>query len=279
MSGTLYLVPTPIGNLGDMTYRAVEVLRSVRHIACEDTRRTGILCAHYEITTDRLAYHEHNKEQVGPQLLAALAAGEDIALVSDAGMPAVADPGLELVQAVIAANGIVVPLPGANAGLTALIASGLDTRAFRFVGFLPRTRQKQQEALALLRTEPATLIFYEAPHRLAKTLAAVSEALGDRQAVLARELTKKYETFYRGTLRELTASAAAAEPRGEFVILVAGAEPETTAVEQEDWPALVKKYEAEGLRYAEACREVAKAAGVSRREVYAYCLGTDTEGI
>ncbi len=273
MKGTVYLVPTPIGNLSDITYRAVEVLRNVHVIACEDTRRTGVLCAHYQIHTPLQAYHEHNKEKATPLLISRLISGESVAVVSDAGMPAIADPGSDLVQHWLQAGGEVVPLPGANAGLTALVASGLSTEEFHFIGFLPRTTVKREEALRRQATDTATQIIYEAPHRLKETLCAIVQAWGDRRAVLARELTKKFETFYRGTLLQLIATESVQSPRGEYVVLVEGAiEMVAPSLRQEDWPTAVEIEMERGLAYKEACRRVARRAGVSRRDVYGYCL-------
>ncbi len=219
-TGTLYLVPTPIGNLDDMTMRAVKTLQDVDMIAAEDTRNTAKLLNHFEITTKQISFHEHNTQQRIPELLQYLRDGQSIAQVSDAGMPSISDPGKELVAAAIDADIPVVPLPGANAGITALIASGLAPQPFTFYGFVQRKKSVQAEELAGLAHHPATLIFYEAPHRLAKTLTAMAAAFGgDRRAVLARELTKRYEEFARGTLTELIEQAA--NPRGEYVILVA----------------------------------------------------------
>lgn len=219
-TGTLYLVPTPIGNLDDMTMRAVKTLQDVDLIAAEDTRNTAKLLNHFEIPTKQISFHEHNTQQRIPELLGYLQAGQSIAQVSDAGMPSISDPGKELVAAAIAADIPVVPLPGANAGITALIASGLAPQPFTFYGFVQRKKSVQAEELAGLAHQQATLIFYEAPHRLAKTLTAMAAAFGgERHAVLARELTKRYEEFARGTLTELI--EVAANPRGEYVILVA----------------------------------------------------------
>lgn len=273
MKGTLYLVPTPIGNLADMTYRGVEVLRDADVIACEDTRRTALLCTHYDIHTPLFSYHEHNKEKVAPALIARLEAGETVAVVSDAGMPAIADPGSDLVARWLAQNGEVTALPGANAGLTALIASGLSAQEFHFIGFLPRTAAKRDEVLRRQAQDTATQILYEAPHRLEETLRAVQALWGDRQAVLARELTKKFETYYRGRLGALRADETVQSPRGEYVLLVAGAAPaEDTPLTPDEWPQAVRDEMARGLMYKEACRRVAARAGVSRRDVYGYCL-------
>lgn len=270
--GILYLVPTPIGNMEDMTYRAVRILQEVDVIACEDTRRTGLLCREYNLKAPLFSYHEHNKQVAGEILLGRLCGGENIALVSDAGMPAISDPGADLITAALAVDIPVVPLPGANAGLTALVASGLDTKLFHYIGFLPRTRKKRELFLQETKQLTGTVILYEAPHRLAETLAAIHEVWGDRQAVLARELTKKYESFYRGTITTLMNHEIVVQPRGEYVLLVAGATLKVSVLDQADWPRAVTAEMESGHDYKEACRRVAKQAGVSRRDVYRYCL-------
>ena len=222
-SGTLYLVPTPIGNLDDMTFRAVKVLTGADLIAAEDTRHTQQLLNHFDIHTPEISFHEHNTEQRIPELIGKLKAGLTIAQCSDAGMPSISDPGKELVAAAVKEGIPVVPLPGANAGLTALIASGLVPQPFYFYGFLERKHQQQVQELEQLRNRSETMIFYEAPHRLKKTLKVMAEVFGDdRQAVLARELTKRYEEFSRGSLAELTAFYDEHQPRGEYVVLIAG---------------------------------------------------------
>ncbi|KRM54265.1 16S rRNA (cytidine(1402)-2'-O)-methyltransferase [Lacticaseibacillus sharpeae] len=269
-TGTLYLVPTPIGNLDDMTMRAVKTLQDVDMIAAEDTRNTAKLLNHFEITTKQISFHEHNTQQRIPELLQYLRDGQSIAQVSDAGMPSISDPGKELVAAAIDADIPVVPLPGANAGITALIASGLAPQPFTFYGFVQRKKSVQAEELAGLAHHPATLIFYEAPHRLAKTLTAMAAAFGgDRRAVLARELTKRYEEFARGTLTELIEQAA--NPRGEYVILVApgpaaapaeAAGPELPVVEA------VQTLIDAGQKPNAAIKQVAKERGLERQAVY-----------
>ncbi|WP_367342546.1 16S rRNA (cytidine(1402)-2'-O)-methyltransferase [Limosilactobacillus sp.] len=222
-TGTLYLVPTPIGNLDDMTMRAINVLKDVDVIAAEDTRHTQMLLNHFGIQTHALSFHEHNTEARLPELLKRLREGQNIAQCSDAGMPSISDPGKELVAACAQEGIAVVPLPGPNAGLTALIASGLSPQPFTFYGFLDRKPQQQAAELAPLVNRPETLIFYEAPHRLKRTLKSMVAAFGaDRRAVLARELTKRYEEFLRGTLADLYDWASNAKVRGEFVVLVSG---------------------------------------------------------
>ncbi len=224
--GILYLVPTPIGNLEDMTYRAVRIMKEANFIAAEDTRNTKKLCSHFEMTTPLISYHEHNKEASGHKIVEKLKEGMKIALVSDAGMPAISDPGYELVAAALEENITVVPLPGANAALTALIASGITTQPFYFYGFLDRQKKVKRKQLSELSNMESTLIFYEAPHRLKETLLIMEEQLGNRQVVLCRELTKKYEEFIRGSLSEAVHWAKTEEIRGEFCVIVEGGLPE-----------------------------------------------------
>ena len=270
---TLYLCATPIGNLEDMTYRAVRVLGSVELIAAEDTRHTRQLLTHFDIHTRLTSYHEHNKYEKGPELIAWMQEGHDLACVSDAGLPGICDPGSHLAALAIEAGLAVTPLPGANAGLSALICSGLDTTRFSFVGFLPKTVKKAKIVLEEVRGRTDTLIFYEAPHHLRHTLAALASALGGtRRAALGRELTKKFEEFRRGTLAELATYYETHEPRGEYVIVVAGSDGASEAAEADDVPqepeALYEHYLAAGLVKKEAMRAAAKDLGLSRRAVY-----------
>lgn len=282
--GTLYLTATPIGNLEDMTFRAVRVLGEVDVIAAEDTRHTRGLLTHYDIHTPLVSYHEHNKEIAGPPLIDRLLAGESVACVSDAGLPGIADPGADLARRAIAAGIPVTVLPGANAALTGLIASGLDTVRFSFAGFLPRTKEKRRELLAELAGHWETLIFYEAPHRLADTLKELAAVLGDsRPAVLCRELTKKYEEYRRGQLKELLAELSDNEQRGEFVIIVGGRDTASNdQTEETDGDRLtvndpnairaaVAKLTEQGVPEKEAMRQLARQTGLSRREVYRMC--------
>ena len=270
--GTLYLCATPIGNLEDMTYRAVRMLGEVELIAAEDTRHTRQLLTHFDIHTKLTSYHEHNKFEKGPELIDYISEGHDLICVSDAGLPGICDPGSHLAQLAIEAGIRVSPLPGANAGLSALICSGLDTTAFTFIGFLPKTGKKQQEVLEGVRGHKETLIFYEAPHHLKGTLKVMGKVLGEnRQAALGRELTKKFEEFRRGTLAELLAYYEENEPRGEYVIIVEGAGEGTAAEAQEEVlsPAeLCNRLMSEGLPKKEAMRETAKRLSLSRRDVY-----------
>lgn len=276
--GTLYLCATPIGNLEDMTYRAVRILGEVELIAAEDTRHTRQLLTHFAIHTKLTSYHEHNKFTKGPELIEYLCSGKDLVCVSDAGLPGICDPGSHLAELAIAQGIRVSPLPGANAGLSALICSGLDTTLFTFVGFLPRTAKKQQEKLSQVQDYAGTLIFYEAPHHLKGTLRAIYSVLGDRKAVLGRELTKKFEEFRRGTLSELLSYYESETPRGEFVILVAGTSENETKAEpiiNASPVELCQKFIAEGMDKKEAMRKTAKTLGISRREVYKSLLAED----
>lgn len=269
--GTLYLVPTPIGNLGDMTMRALEVLKTVDLIAAEDTRHTQQLLNHFGIKQKLVSLHEHNHEQRVPQLLADLKAGKQIAQCSDAGMPSISDPGKELVAAATKAGIPVVALPGPNAALTALIASGLVPQPFTFYGFLERKHQQQVTALTALRDRPETLIFYEAPHRLKKTLQTMAEVFGpQRRVVLARELTKRYEEYLRGNLGEAVAWAESEPVRGEFVVLVAGNDhPTPTAAADTSSPTeAIDAAIATGLSPNAAIKQVAKQRGLNRQALY-----------
>ena len=270
--GTLYLIPTPIGNLEDMTYRAVRTLQEVDVVAAEDTRHTGVLLQHFNIPKPMISYHEHNKVEKGAELIQHLLDGQSIGLVSDAGMPAISDPGEDLVTEAIEAGIPIVPLPGANAGLTALIASGQNTKEFHFIGFLPKRKQNIKEVLSRIATYEGTLIFYEAPHRIEETIQSLLEGLGNRPITVGRELTKKFETFTRTTLLELRNDFNQIVEKGEFVLLVGGSETVTgeTVVEEvvlsplEAALALIEV----GVPKKEAARQIAKERGLSRRDVY-----------
>lgn len=221
-NGALYIVPTPIGNLDDITFRAIDTLKSADLIAAEDTRRTLQLCRHFGIETPVVSYHEHNKKSSGLKLLAAMQQGKAVALVTDAGTPGISDPGEDLVKAATEHDIRVIPLPGANAALTALVASGLSTEHFLFMGFLPRKQSDKQAALEAVKALPYTLIFYESPHRVIDTLASMETVLGDRRIALARELTKRFETFLRGTIGEIRAFLEGEDIKGECCIVVEG---------------------------------------------------------
>lgn len=267
MPGTLYLVATPIGNLADITHRALQVLRDVDLIACEDTRHTHKLLAHYGITTKTISYHEYNEQQRAAQLVEQVKQGANIAVVSDAGTPAVSDPGFRLVRAAIENDVPVVPVPGPSALIAALIAAGLPTDEFFFAGFLPARTNARRARLSELQTVPGTLIFYEAPHRLAATLRDAYETLGEREAVVARELTKVHEEIRRGRLSELSNHYESEEPRGEIVVLIdrnviSAAQPQLGVA------ALVDQFEQAGLDQRAALKKAARELGLSRAEAY-----------
>ncbi len=219
----LYLVATPIGNLGDISLRALEVLRAVDYVASEDTRKTGLLLKHFDLKKPQIAFHEHNEERAGARIMTLLADGQSVAVVSDAGTPGVADPGFTLVRRAIALDLPVTMIPGASALVMALVLSGLPSHSFTFRGFPPRKSGKRQAFLAVDRDSPHTLIFYESPHRLRDFLADALAVYGDRPAAVANELTKMFESVRRGLLSELIASLADEEPRGEYVVAIGGA--------------------------------------------------------
>ena len=274
--GVLYLVATPIGNLEDITARALRVLREVDAIAAEDTRVTRKLLAHFDIHTPLTSYHAHSSEQKSDYLLERLRAGERIALVADAGTPAVSDPGADLVAAAVAAGVRVEPIPGASAALAALVASGLPTGRFVFEGFLPRTKPDRRERLLTISREPRTVIVYEAPPRVTELLTDLIDACGpDRQVALARELTKRFEEFVRGSLAEALAHFTATPPRGEFALVLAGA-PEgsvsTSSDDTIDIDTLIREALSRGDRPRDVAHRVAEITGESRNLVYARVL-------
>jgi len=267
MLGTLYLVATPIGNLSDITHRALQVLRDVDLIACEDTRHTHKLLSHYGITTKTISYHEHNEQQRAVELIDQLRQGNNIAVVSDAGTPAVSDPGFRLVRAAIENDVPVVPVPGPSALISALVAAGLPTNEFFFAGFLPPRTNARRARLSELQSVPGTLIFYEAPHRLAATLKDAYEILGERDAVVARELTKVHEEIRRGRLSELSEHYEREDPRGEIVVLIdrtiiSAAKPQSTIA------SLVDQFEQDGMDQRAALKKAARELGISRAEAY-----------
>lgn len=272
MFGTLYLVPTPIGNLEDITLRALRILREVDLIACEDTRHTRKLLTHFDITTPTISYHEHNERQRVEALLDQLRTGKSLALVSDAGMPGISDPGAVIVEAAIQAEVPVVALPGPCAFITALAASGMKTEGFHFAGFLPSKQQARRKILETLRPLETTLIFYEAPHRIRAFLEDAQATLGNRLAVVARELTKQYEEFLRGHLSELFQHFATHEPRGEMVVLMAGKSPDEAS--DSKLPTLSLREEVERLMLEHAIsanaalKKLSQSRGVSKRELY-----------
>ncbi|MDT2048757.1 16S rRNA (cytidine(1402)-2'-O)-methyltransferase [Priestia aryabhattai] len=272
--GVLYLIPTPIGNLEDMTFRAIRLLKEVDYIAAEDTRHTKKLCNHFEIGTPIVSYHDHNKETKTEKLIQDLEKGLKIGLVSDAGMPCVSDPGYELVREAANKGCTVIPLPGANAALTALIASGLPTYQFYFYGFLNRNKKHKKEELQLLSMKKETMIFYEAPHRLKETLKLMFEAFGNREIVLCRELTKRYEEFLRGNIEEAITWANETELRGEFCFIVSGTTEEIVEETEAWWTELTiiehVDYYVNDQQFSnkDAIKQVAKDRNQSKREIY-----------
>lgn len=272
MAGTLYLIATPIGNLEDITHRAVRLLGEVEVIACEDTRHTKKLLNHYGINTRTISYHEHNERERSMELIERLKSGADVAVVSDAGTPGISDPGFRLARIAIDCDVQVVPVPGASALISALVASGLPTDEFFFGGFLPARSGARRARLAELRSLPATLIFYEGPHRIAATLKDALEILGERQAVVARELTKMHEEIARGSLSELNSRFSSPESaRGEMVLIIdRTVMPSESTGNRSDASvsALVTEFEANGLDHRAALKKAARELGLSRDEAY-----------
>lgn len=279
MTGTLFLCATPIGNLGDMTPRVIETLRSVDVIAAEDTRNSIKLLNHFDIHTAMTSYHEYNKVEKAEQLVAQLMAGQNIALITDAGTPAISDPGEVLVRMCHESGVPVTSLPGAAACITALTLSGLSTRRFCFEGFLPADKREKKRVLEELAEESRTIILYEAPHHLVRTLKELYEALGQRRITLCRELTKKFETIVPTTLEEVLAYYGTEEPRGEYVLVLEGKsfaekrQEEIASWENRSIEEHMAYYEAQGMDNKTAMKQVAKDRGVGKREIYAYLHG------
>lgn len=274
MTGILYLVATPIGNLEDMTFRGLKILKTVDVIGAEDTRHTGKLLRHFEIKTPMISYHLHNYQSKIAEFIPRLQQGANIALVTDAGTPAISDPGYHLVCACIEENIQVIPIPGANAAINGLVASGMTTDRFVFEGFLPTKKKLRDGLLSQLQTEKRTMVFYEAPHRLRKTLRYFLDTFGgSRQITLARELTKLHEDFWRGTVQGAIALYEQKEPRGEYTIIVAGNDQIqnqvlSTSQVKDKLRELIHK----GMSKTEASQELAKLSQLSRRDIYQLCL-------
>ena len=274
--GKLFLVGTPIGNLEDMTFRAIRMLQEADIIAAEDTRQTRKLLTHYDISPAKLvSYHEHNKAASGPELIRLIIEGKNLALVSDAGLPAISDPGSDLVKLALESGISVVPVPGANAALSALIVSGLPTERFTFLGFLPRDAKERGQLLKSLQNELSTVLIYESPHRVIKTLETLLEVWGNRSIVLARELTKRYEELVRGSIQECLHWLLEHPPLGEYCLVVEGARAEEVKERQAAWWQLlsleehVRHYEEqEDLTRKEAMKKTALDRGVSKRDIY-----------
>lgn len=274
MSGTLYLCATPIGNLEDMTFRCIRILKEVDLIAAEDTRNSIKLLNHFEIKTPMTSYHEYNKIEKGHKLVEHLLNGEDIALITDAGTPGISDPGEELVKMCQEAGIVVTAIPGAAACITALTISGLSTRRFAFEAFLPADKKERQAVLDELKEETRTIVLYEAPHRLVKTLQLLYDTIGNRKISICRELTKKHETVFAATMEEALAYYNNHEPKGECVMVIEGkSRDEIRAEEQAHWEEMtieehMEYYESQGIDRKEAMKRVAKDRGIGKRDVY-----------
>ena len=266
--GTLYLCATPIGNLEDMTPRAIRMLQEADIIAAEDTRHTRPLLTHFNIEGKMLSYHEHNKEIQGPVLIQELLSGKNIALVTDAGFPGISDPGEALAKEAIAAGIKVVPVPGANAALCGLVASGQTCSPFFFGGFLPKSKKNRKERLKEWEHIPSTIVLYEAPHRIKEVLKDIEEAWGDREITLARELTKLHEEFFRGTLATAREFLESKEPRGEFVLVIGAPPPEEKAAPTGDPLDKVRMLMAQGAQKKEALAAISREYGLPKRELY-----------
>lgn len=276
MAGMLYLCATPIGNLGDMTPRVIETLRQVDIIAAEDTRNSIKLLNHFEISTSMTSYHEYNKVEKAHQLIARMQEGMDVALITDAGTPAISDPGEVLVAMCHEAGIKVTSLPGPAACITALTLSGLNTRRFCFEGFLPSDKKEKAWVLGELKEETRTMILYEAPHHLVKTLEELCGVLGNRRITLCRELTKKFETVLPTTLKEALVKYETEEPRGEYVLVIEGKsysqvkEESIQAWEEMSIEEHMEYYESQGMDHKNAMKQVAKDRGVGKRDIYSY---------
>lgn len=275
MYGTLYLCGTPIGNLGDMTLRVIELLKECDIIAAEDTRNTLKLLNHFDIQKTLVSYHEHNKFQKGQELIEKLKNGANIALVTDAGMPGISDPGADMVRLCQTEGIPVTAAPGPTAFSTALVLSGLDSRRFIFEGFLPTDKKEKAQVLKSIEKETRTVIFYEAPHRLKTTLKELFESTGDREAACVREITKKFEEVKKGNMSELIEYYNVNEPKGEFVIVIGGADAQELKKEEiAAWESItveehVKKYMVEGMSEKDAMKQAAKDRGITKRDIYA----------
>ena len=272
-AGTLYIVGTPIGNLEDTSFRAVRILQTVNLIAAEDTRHTAKLLQHFAISTPQVSYYEHNTRSRIPVILDKLGQGQSIALVTDAGVPGISDPGSELVQICVEKEINVVPIPGPSAVVTALSASGLSTERFVFEGFLPTKPQARRARLEALAAEPRTIVLYESPHRLCQTLAALSTSLGDeRPLVLARELTKLHESFWRGSLASAIAHYSVHQPQGEFTLVIDGASVSEPILSEAALKAELENLLQQGLSRSQASRQLAQQTALTRRQIYQLAL-------
>lgn len=274
VEGALYVVPTPIGNLEDITFRSLKVLKECSLIAAEDTRKTKQLLNHFQIKKPLISYHEHNKRERGEELIEQVRAGKQITLVSDAGMPAISDPGSDLIRSIIAENLPVIVLPGANAALCAIIGSGLPTNEFLFYGFLPRKKKDKEDELKRLQSTQATIIFYESPYRIKATLKMLLEQLGNRNIAVARELTKRYEEYIRGMTTDVLDELESREIKGEICLIVEGNQAAKEVKEEILWWSHlsviehIEHYLEEEMSNRDAIKQVAKERKLGRREVY-----------
>lgn len=276
-TGTLYVVGTPIGNLDDISYRAIQTLKTVSAIAAEDTRHTGKLLHHFQIETPQISYHQHNIQQRNPELLRRLKSGQHIAIVTDAGMPGISDPGYELVQICVAAKITVVPIPGPVAAIAGLVASGLATARFCFEGFLPVKGKERRDRLAEISTETRTVVLYESPHRLEKTVRDLATCCDTgRTIVIARELTKRFETFWRGALSEAIAFIQSTKPRGEYTLILEGSRAVST-INDEQLMALLQEKIAAGLSPSQASRILSQDYDIPKRKIYQLSLRQSPE--
>ncbi|MCL2923411.1 MAG: 16S rRNA (cytidine(1402)-2'-O)-methyltransferase [Trichodesmium sp. MAG_R04] len=272
-SGTLYIVGTPIGNLEDTTFRTIKTLQKVDLIAAEDTRHTGKLLQHFQIKTILLSYHQHNEKSRISELIEKLNQGKTIALVTDAGMPGISDPGYELVKACVEANISLVPIPGVTASITALCASGLPTNKFIFIGFLPTKIKLREEQLEKVSNSLETIVLYESPYRILQTLEDLANILGEnRKIVLARELTKLHEEFWRGTVGQAIIHYQNNQPKGEFTLVIAGAEPELLVLSEDTIKQELQELLAQGISRSQASRQLSKKINLSRRKIYQIAL-------
>ena len=272
MAGILYVIATPIGNLEDITLRALAILKQVDLIAAEDTRHTRILLAHYQIQTPLTSYHEHNEQSRAPLLIERLQRGENLALVTDAGTPAISDPGYRLIAGAIGAGIRIVPVPGPSALLAALSASGMPTNRFVFEGFLPSKRSDRQKKLESLRDEPRTLVFYEAPHRLHESLADMRRIFGEREIAVGRELTKLHEEFVRGSLDDVNFELSRRELKGEITIVVRGASGRKEAPSEEQLCSDIDRLAKQGAGIKQIAETLAARYGLPKRQIYRLAL-------
>lgn len=280
LNGKLFIVPTPIGNLKDISFRIIEILNSVDAIAAEDTRHTLRLLNHYEIKKPLISYHEHNKVKAGDKLIAELLSGKNIALVSDAGMPGISDPGADIVKLAIDNDIEIEVLPGPTAFVNALVLSGLDTREFHFIGFLDRNKNKRKEKLKQLKEMKSTLIFYESPHRIKAMLKDMEAILGNREIAVARELTKKFEEVLRGEILHIHSILSEREIKGEFVVVVSGNNDEVdepASVEDLPIEEMIKSRMMSGMSKKEAIKDVSQENNLPKREVYKVAMDIEVK--